>query len=339
MMSKLMLKRTSSSRSTPAIFRLFVILLVGWFPFFAFGAGGSLLHDIQYVFKAGTYQKAGRLASLSATDLRFASKVENIHGLLELAEQEHRIDPIQMMQLSRSFSSTSHGDSLLLTCLRNTKCQPDKFQPAEFLKTVNTSKLHEEVVIRNPGLGLVQASHVVGALNENLMIRYFKFSGWTRVEGQVGRTGFDGLFVKYENGVIKDVMIVESKYNTSQLQSTNHGVQMSEDWVRRKMVELKEHFPNEGVYDKIDRFIQAGAYRAVLWNLKVEDNALKVGLSKVKSKGGTVDIGVPGGTDIEGLSSPFTNSIKLNAPRNNFEQQVLGWYNEELAAVGRLTSK
>jgi hypothetical protein len=301
---------------------------------FAFGAGGSLLHDIQYVFKAGTYQKAGRLVSLSAKDLRFASKVENVQGLLELAEHEHRIDPIQMMQLSRSFSSTSHGDSLLLTCLHNTKCQP-----AEFIKAVNTSKLHEEVVIRNPGLGLVLVSHVVGALNENLMIRYFKFSGWTRVEGQVGRTGFDGLFVKYENGVIKDVMIVESKYNTSQLQSTNHGLQMSEQWVRRKMVELKEHFPNDDVYEKIDKFIQAGSYRAVLWNLKVEDDALKIGLSKVKSKGGMVDIEVAKGTDIEGLSSPFTNSIKLNAPRNNFEAQVLSWYNEELAAVGRLASK
>jgi hypothetical protein len=333
-MSKLMLKRTSSSHSTLAIFRLCIVLLVGWLPFCTLGAGGSLLHDIQYVFKAGTYQKAGRLVSLSAKDLRFASKVENVQGLLELAEHEHRIDPIQMMQLSRSFSSTSHGDSLLLTCLHNTKCQP-----AEFIKAVNTSKLHEEVVIRNPGLGLVLVSHVVGALNENLMIRYFKFSGWTRVEGQVGRTGFDGLFVKYENGVIKDVMIVESKYNTSQLQSTNHGLQMSEQWVRRKMVELKEHFPNDDVYEKIDKFIQAGSYRAVLWNLKVEDDALKIGLSKVKSKGGMVDIEVAKGTDIEGLSSPFTNSIKLNAPRNNFEAQVLSWYNEELAAVGRLASK
>ena len=332
-------KKSTSKNSTQAIFRLFVVLLFGWLPFCTLGAGGSLLHDIQYVFKAGTYQKAGRLVSLSATDLRFASKVENIHGLLELAEQEHRIDPIQMMQLSRSFSSTSHGDSLLLTCLRNTKCQPDKFQPAEFLKAVNTSKLHEEVVIRNPGLGLVQASHVVGALNENLMIRYFKFSGWTRVEGQVGRTGFDGLFVKYENGVIKDVMIVESKYNTSQLQSTNHGLQMSEQWVRRKMVELKEHFPNDDVYEKIDKFIQAGSYRAVLWNLKVEDDALKIGLGKVKSKGGMVDIEVAKGTDIEGLSSPFTNSIKLNAPRNKFEEQVLSWYNDELAAVGRVPTK
>lgn len=333
-MLKPMRKRSSSSHSTPAIFRLFIVLLVGWFPFCALAAGGAILHDLQFVFKAGSYQKVGRLASLSAKDLRFASKVENVHGLLELAEQEHRIDPIQMMQLSRSFSSTSHGDSLLLTCLHNTKCQP-----AEFIKAVNTSKLHEEVVIRNPGLGLVLVSHVVGALNENLMIRYFKFSGWTRVEGQVGRTGFDGLFVKYENGVIKDVMIVESKYNTSQLQSTNHGLQMSEQWVRRKMVELKEHFPNDDVYEKIDKFIQAGSYRAVLWNLKVEDDALKIGLGKVKSKGGMVDIEVAKGTDIEGLSSPFTNSIKLNAPRNKFEEQVLSWYNDELAAVGRVPTK
>jgi len=76
-----------------------------------------------------------------------------------------------------------------------------------------------------------------------MMVRYFEHSGWTRIDGQVGRTGFDGLFVKYEDGVIKDVLIAESKYNTSTLQSTNFGVQMSEEWIRRKMVEIKARFP------------------------------------------------------------------------------------------------
>lgn len=333
-MSKLMLKRNSSSHSTPAIFRLFICLLFGWLPLYAMGGGGTLLHDLQYVFKAGSYEKVARLASLSAKDLRFASKVENIHGLLELAEHEGRIDPIQMMQLSRSYGSSSHGDGMLLICLQNAKCQPDKF-----IEVARASTLHAEVVMRNPALGLVQAHHAVGALVENFMNRYFKFSGWTRIEGQVGRTGFDGLFVKHEDGVIKDVLIVESKYNTSSLQSTNFGMQLSEDWVRRKMVELKERFPNEEIYKKIDLFIEAGAYRAVLWNLKVEDDSLKIGLSKVKSKGGLVNIEVAAGTDVESLSSPFTNSIKLKAPRNKFEEQVLGWYNEELAAVGKLPSR
>ena len=306
--------------------KLLLVLLAGLLlPLSSFGFGGTLM------FKAGSYVKAGRLATLSAKDLRNASKVENINGLLELAEMENRIDPIQMMQLSRRFGSVVNGDRMLLACLQNAKCKPDIF-----IQVTNKSRLHAEVVIRNPGLGLVQVNQAVGTLTENLMIRYFEHSGWTRIEGQVGRTGIDGLFVKYEDGVIKDVLIAESKYNTSLLQPTNFGVQMSEEWIRRKMVELMARFPNDGIYLKIDPFIEAGIYRTVLWNLKIEEDALKIGISKVKGKGGTVVIADAKGTDIESLSSPFTNSIKLKAPRNKFEEQVLSWYSDELSAIGKL---
>jgi len=314
--------------------KLLLVLLVGLLPLSSSGAGVALVHNLEHVFKAGNHVKVARIASLHAEDLRYATKTENINGLLELAQSENRIDPIQMMQLSRSYASAANGDSMLLACLQNAKCQPDKF-----VEIANTSRLHAELVKRNPGLGPVQANHAVGALTENLMIRYFEHSGWTRIDGQVGRTGFDGLFVKYEDGVIKDVLIAESKYNTSSLQPTNFGVQMSEEWIRRKMVELKERFPNDGLYPKIDPFIETGAYRTVLWNLKIEGDALKIGISKVKSKGGTVDIAGATGSDIESLSVPFTNSIKLKAPRNNFEQQVLGWYNDELAAIGKALSR
>lgn len=324
----------SSGHSLSAICKLVLIILLGLLAQSSFGGAAGFVRSFEYVFKAGDYARVARLANLTSKDLRFASKVDNVNGLLELAEQERRIDPIQMMRLSRAYSSSIDGDGLLLICLRVSACQPETF-----LQVVNTSKLHGEVAIRNPGLGLVQAHHLVGALTENLMVRYFRYSGWTRVEGQVGRTGFDGLFVKYEGDVIKDVLIVESKYNTSLLQTTNHGVQMSEKWVLRKMVELKERFPDESVYRKIEPFIEAGAYRSVLWNLKVEDDALKIGLSKVKSKGGTVDVGVALGTDIETFSAPFTNSIQLHAPRDKFEEMVLGWYNGELGAIGTLSTK
>jgi len=41
---------------------------------------------------------------------------------------------------------------------------------------------------------------------------------------------------------------------------------------------------------KIDPFIEAGVYRTVLWNLRIEEDALKIGISKVKIKGSAVDI-------------------------------------------------
>jgi hypothetical protein len=167
------------------------------------------------------------------------------------------------------------------------------------------------------------------------MNRFFEHSGWLRVEGQVGRTGFDGLYIKQENGIIKDALIVESKYGSSKLQSTNFGVQMSEDWIQRKLVELKARFPNEDIYQKISSFIEAGAYRSVLWNLKLEKDVIQISLSKVKSKGGTVDIAEASDKDVTSLIPTFTSDINLKSPRNKFEEDVIAWYQDELIAIGK----
>lgn len=312
-------------------FRVIVLLMLSLLPLHSFGGGAALVRNADNIFGSIEQVKVARLAGLSAHDLRPASKAENISSILELAEKENRIDTIQMMQLARSFALIPDGDRVLLACLQKESCQPERF-----LEIVRTSSLHAEVVKRNPALGMVQVNHAVGALNENLMIRYFEHSGWSRIEGQVGRSGFDGLFVKYDRGAIKDVLIVESKYNTSSLQSTNFGVQMSQDWTRRKIEELIARYPNERAYPNIEKFIRADAYRAVLWNLKVDEDSLKIGLSRIKSKGETVSLATVEGTDIEQLSSPFSNSIIFSAPHSNFEAQILDWYKDELAAIGSL---
>ena len=326
-----MMRNQSSDHSTPATSKLLVALLIGVLPLPALPGGSSLVRNVEYVFKADKYAKTARLASLTARDLRNASKVDNVNALLELAANENRIDPIQMMQLSRGFTEVTNGDQMLLLCLQNEKCSPKTF-----FEIANSSRLHAEVIKRNPALGPIQAHHVVGELNEHLMTRYFEHTGWTRINGQIGRTGIDGLFIKRRGKVMAQVLVAEGKYNTSSLQSTNFGVQMSDEWVRRKMVELKQRFPNESVYQEIDEFIKAGAYRAVLWDLRVEEAALKIGINEVTSNGARVDIARASSTEIANLSSPFTNRIELKSPRNSFEEQVLGWYNHELAAVGPL---
>jgi hypothetical protein len=169
------------------------------------------------------------------------------------------------------------------------------------------------------------------------MDRYFQNSGWTRVEGQVGRQGIDGLYVKREGGVVKDLLIAESKYNTSLLGTTNHGTQMSEEWIRRKLFELRAAYPQQAIYSDIERYVDAGAYRAVLWNLKVDDEALFIKVSKVKSKAGTVEIADAAGTDVADLWRHPTNRIPLNGARKGFEAQVAGWYRAELDAIGPAT--
>lgn len=293
----------------------------------------SATRDVTAVFKAGKYQKIVRLGTLGAKDLTYASKAENIQGLLDIALQENRVDAVQMLQYERLYSSQKDGDQLLLLCLKAARCQPDKF-----VEIINTSKLHSEIVIRQPELGSVLANHAVGEITENLMIRYFESSGWKKIPSQIGRQGIDGLFVKMENGIIKDVLVVESKYNTSILQQTNHGTQMSDQWVRRKMYELNAKFPDDATYKTIEKFVDAGSYRAILWNIKADESSLKVSLRKVKSKDGNITDSTVAGTEDEILAAPFENDIKIESPKNKFEDNFVGWYKNEIARYNQIKS-
>jgi len=111
-----------------------------------------------------------------------------------------------------------------------------------------------------------------GDVAENVMHDYFKNSGWSQLEGNVGRNGIDGLYVKRKNGVIADVLFVESKYNSSKLSKTKDGSkQMSKQWLSKKldtlMVDAKKkgHTKNMKEYENILNLVKKDHYKARLW--------------------------------------------------------------------------
>ena len=71
------------------------ILLVcfGLMSLSAYGASTALLEPLEFMFRAGKYVKPARLTTLAVKDLSYASKADNVAGLLELASAENRIDP------------------------------------------------------------------------------------------------------------------------------------------------------------------------------------------------------------------------------------------------------
>ena len=289
----------------------------------------SLANKGDLVFQAGRYSKVGGLRTLKLADLRHATKAENISGLLDLGIRENRVDPIQAIQLRRVYQSVAAGDELLLTCLRHATCQPEVF-----IRIQGMSRLHADVIRRSPGLSIVRANQEVGALTERLMHRFFQGSGWTRVQGEVGRQGIDGLYVKWQKGVVRDVLIAESKYNTSVLQPTNHGTQMSSDWVARKVANLQAQSPGDPVYTAIRKFVDNGSYRAVLWQLKVDESAISVSLTKLIGKGREVTY--MSDNVVDGLPALPLSPIKFGNPASKFESEFLHWFRDELDAIGSL---
>lgn len=315
--------------SWDAVFKLLLTLIALAVSSAAFSGGGTAVTKTISVFKAGNYTKTvTSIAALTARDLRHASKAENVAGLLDLAQKENRIDAIQAIQLSGSFSGLRKGDELLLICLKNGKCQPDSFYAS-----AKNSDLHAEVLRRVPELGPTNVSHTVGAISESLMLRFFESYGWKVIDGQVGRAGFDGLLIKVDGaGSVRELLIVESKFNTSALKTTNHGTQMSDEWVRKKIQNLRNQFPDNDTYRQIESLIDEGSYRARLWNMKVENGRASIEVKSVHSKDGALTLQAVDDAERPPLV------IDFRAPKNDFDKRFATWYSEELDNIGQFTA-
>ena len=50
-----------------------------------------------------------------------------------------------------------------------------------------------------------------GTSAECVMHQFYADSGWTQIEGEIGRNGIDGLYYKMKGGTIKEVLVSESK--------------------------------------------------------------------------------------------------------------------------------
>jgi len=199
---------------------------------------------------------------------------------------------------------------------------------ADLKQILSKSQLHKEVYLRIKNASKISVKHIdniVGKINESIMVKFFEKDGWKRIEGEVGRNGIDGLFVKRDkHGRIIDVLVAEAKYNTSNLGKTNFGKQMSKKWLLRKIQELKKTYPDDKDYAEIEKFIKKDNYRAVVWNMNVENNRMKIIIKNVHQKGDK-DIFLRKEKEI---------LINMEKPRNSFEENMVSYYKEELNKVG-----
>jgi len=163
---------------------------------------------------------------------------------------------------------------------------------------------------------------VNGASAECVMHQFYTQSGWIQVEGEIGRNGIDGLYYKKKNGIIKDVLVAESKWNTSRLgrSGKNNAVkQMSQEWVLRTMNKLIRKMPSN-IYSTLKHFIENDQYRARLFRLKPKShNTIQISIYKIKNKG------LKAFDEIRDRQLP---SISIASPRNSFEQRMVKAYND-----------
>ena len=184
------------------------------------------------------------------------------------------------------------------------------------------------IVLYSDGLGNLSKKQIQGKLNivngyaaECVMDYFYTNSKWIKIKGEVGRNGIDGLYIKKKNGIIKDVLVAESKWNTSKLGKSGKyklTKQMSKKWVLRSLERLKK-FGTIKDYETIKRFVEHNQYRARLFKLlPIGNHSIQIKLYKIKNKGSNA---------YDLFSERDLKPIVLSAPKNSFEKNIVKAYN------------
>lgn len=162
---------------------------------------------------------------------------------------------------------------------------------------------------------------VNGASAECVMHQFYKKSGWTQIKGEIGRNGIDGLYYKKKSGVIREVLVSESKWNKSKLGKSGKNKltkQMSKDWIIGTLDKLLIKY-SSNQYKQLKQLVNGNQYRGSLFRLiPLRNNKLRIIISKIKNKGSNSFV------EIENKQ---LSPIDINNPTNNFEKSVVNSFN------------
>ncbi|GEM_PF-2218766 len=285
--------------------------------------------------------KGVKLSKITTTALQNFPKNEQIKLLIYKGVQTARISPMQSLSLQAKLIKIPNGENVLLACLKDPKCVPQSaiknldtykikqgsYPSQELSKMVATDDLYLKLALKYPSKNPQNLRLEAGKVAENLMDKNFKTSGWTRIEGEVGRNGFDGLYVKLDkNANVKDIMVVESKYGKSALLSrTSDGArQMSSQWSRKKIDALIKKHPNNPMYEQIK--LQQDKVKYRLYRLRATDNKVYQSIEKINHSRDKKNItlsGLSGSEKLRSVNKTENTVIDRSKPSNQYQTTII----------------
>ena len=269
--------------------------------------------------------------SIKESELFTKIGAKNLDVVLENAVMIHRISSIDKYRLHALYGKWKNGGAFLAKCLAIKGCNPYKF----YKEVYNKPPLYRHIYLKYPNISQTLLIQKVGQVNEKIMDKYFERTGWKKINGEVGRNGVDGLYVKYDKyGNIKDVMLVEAKYNKSMISKTVDGSkQMSKEWSIKKLDELIKKHPNNPEYKIIKDRILSNNYRARLWKMSEKDGKLNIELKKIIPQQKDIKIENLTGSEKTKINYKDNFSIDISNPKTPFQKEVLNWYKEAIEEI------
>lgn len=264
------------------------------------------------------------LKNVTKTALKNSTKEDNVDALLDMAEKEKRINFIQKLTLQSKYKNLQNGDEDLFHCLKLSNCDVIHFEKLLSSNGIEKNELHKTLAYKYHSLNSAQIIKKSGDTTEHMMNSYYTKSGWTKIEGEIGNKGIDGLFLKKNKaGEIVDVLIVESKYNKSLLMNRNSGKQMSKAWILDNISKLEKQYPDDKSYNQIRELIENDKYRARLWKMNLKDNKLHIETKKVESSDSTIKLANLVGNEKTKVEYQGNQIIDLSNPQNNFHKEMI----------------
>lgn len=274
------------------------------------------------------------IKSVTKVSLRNNTKEDNIDNLLDMAEKEGKISLIDRIKLQSKYKNLKTGDEDLLHCLQHPKCDIKDFNKLLSSNGIENNELHKKLAYNYPYLNSTQIIKKSGDITENMMNSYFRSSGWTKLEGEIGNKGIDGLFIKRnKKGEIIDVLVVESKYNKSSLMNRNSGKQMSKTWIIDNISKLEKQYPDNKSYKEIKILIEKDQYRARLWKMNLVDNKLYIQTQKVESNNSNIKLINLVGNEKTKVEYQGNQTIDLSNPKNNFHKNIIETFQNSIINI------
>ena len=257
--------------------------------------------------------------------------MKNLDNVLENAVMKKRISSIDKYRLHTLYAKWKDGGAFLAKCLAIKGCNPYKF----YKEVYNKPPLYRHIYLKYPNISKTLLIQKVGQVNEKIMDKYFKRTGWKKINGEVGRNGVDGLYIKYDKyGKIKDVMLVEAKYNKSMISKTVDGSkQMSKEWSIKKIDKLITKYPDNPEYKIIKDKISSDNYRARLWKMNEKNGKLNIELKKIIPQEKDIKIENLRGAEKTKINYKDNFSVDINNPKTFFQKEVLNWYKEAVNEI------